>query len=269
MSFLRPALVVAHAVLCIAGASTLQAQISRSSSRRIARGTFVEFYRGADGAARRVTVQPFRIDAYPVTNTRFLEFVRANPRWQRSRVPSVFADSQYLRGWEGDESLSADIGEQPVTFVSWFAARAYCDSVGGHLPTETQWEYVGRAGERSRDESSRPESVRQILAWYSQPATATLTAVGRRPPNVWGVYDLHGLIWEWVDDFNASMVGSDSRERGDRALDRFCGGASVGASDVTDYASFMRYAFRSSLRASFTIHNLGFRCVYDEEQERR
>jgi formylglycine-generating enzyme required for sulfatase activity len=74
---------------------------------------------------------------------------------------------------------------------------------------------------------------------------------------------LHGLVWEWVADFNTAMVTGDAR--GDTGLDRqlFCGSGSQGARDVQNYPAFMRYAFRSSLKASYCVHNLGFRCAKD------
>ena len=84
-------------------------------------------------------------------------------------------------------------------------------------------------------------------------------------PNVQGVYDMHGLIWEWVEDFNASIMTGESRA--DVALDRnlFCGGGSASAADPGDYAAFMRYAFRGSLQAKYTIRNLGFRCAKERK----
>jgi formylglycine-generating enzyme required for sulfatase activity len=81
------------------------------------------------------------------------------------------------------------------------------------------------------------------------------------------VHDLHGLVWEWVLDFNGAMLGTDARKSGDRDRITVCGGGSVAASDTTDYASFMRVAFRSSLRADYTTHNLGFRCAADERRD--
>jgi formylglycine-generating enzyme len=74
---------------------------------------------------------------------------------------------------------------------------------------------------------------------------------------------MHGLIWEWVYDFGASLVASDSREKGDAQQNRFCGTSGADAQNPSDYASFMRVAFRSSLQASFTTARLGFRCAAD------
>ena len=71
------------------------------------------------------------------------------------------------------------------------------------------------------------------------------------------------LVWEWTDDFNSIMTTSDSRtaEFDDKGL--FCASAATSTTDVLNYASFMRYAFRSSLKANYTVGNLGFRCAKD------
>ena len=90
-----------------------------------------------------------------------------------------------------------------------------------------------------------------------------LERVGVGRTNYWGVHDLHGLVWEWVADFNTAMVTGDAR--GDTGLDRqlFCGSGSVGARDPGNFTAFMRYGLRSSLKADYCIHNLGFRCAKD------
>ena len=88
-----------------------------------------------------------------------------------------------------------------------------------------------------------------------------MPAAGSGEPNRLGLRDLHGLVWEWVEDFNAALVTPESRS--DPALEKnlFCGAGSLSADDKTAYFTFLRTAFRSSLRASYTLPNLGFRCA--------
>ncbi len=251
---LAPSLVLTLALVPLPLAAQRATQLHRVEGAR-----FVPFYSGSTG--QPVDVATFEMDEHAVTNADYLAFVTATPRWRRTQIARLFADAQYLSHWAGDSELGASARpEQPVTFVSWYAARAYCRAQGERLPTEAEWELAAQADEHQRDAHRDPAFVARILDFYTRPHGAT-GDVGQSAPNVYGIRDLHGLVWEWVDDFNASMVSADDRARGDAQASRFCGGASLGAADVADYAAFMRYAFRSSLRASYTVHNLGFRCV--------
>lgn len=208
-----------------------------------------------------VEVAAFYLDVYPVSNAQFLEFVRANPRWRRSRVAAIFADDGYLHQWAGDLDPGSARPNAPVTNVSWFAARAYAEWRGARLPLTAEWEYAGAMAPQDNPDAEHSETTRRILEWYSRPTPEVLGDVGQGFVNTYGIHDMHGLIWEWVDDFSAALVNGDSR--GDTDLERnlFCGAAATRAADVNDYAAFMRYGFRSSLKAGFCIKNLGFRCA--------
>ena len=209
-------------------------------------------------------VKSFCLDILPVTNGDFLEFVRANPRWQRSQVKRIFADESYLKNWAADLDLGSNAPAcAPVTDVSWFAAKAYAQWKGKRLPTVAEWEWAASASSTQTNGEQDIEFKRQVLKWYCTPATAKLSPVGLGQTNLWGVYDLHGLVWEWVTDFNSALLTGGAQ--GDTGLDRrlFCGGGAQGAADVQDYPAFMRYAFRSSLKAEYCVHNLGFRCAKD------
>ncbi len=218
----------------------------------------------AEADPKEIPVKSFRLDVLPVTNGDFLEFVRANPPWQRSRVKHLFADEAYLMNWTSDlDSGTNAPANVPVTQVSWFAAKAYARWKGKRLPTVAEWEYAAAASPTRPDGQNDSEFKRQVLKWYSTLGSAELAAVGSGRTNFWGVYDLHGLVWEWVADFNTAMVTGDAR--GDMGLDRqlFCGSGAQGAKDVGNFPAFMRYGFRSSLQANYCVPNLGFRCAKD------
>ena len=87
-----------------------------------------------------------------------------------------------------------------------------------------------------------------------------LPAVGG-PPNVYGVRDLHGLVWEWVDDFNALFISGDSRTQGDPDRQQFCGAGAISIVGRDSYAVLMRVALLSSLNAADSTSSLGFRCA--------
>jgi formylglycine-generating enzyme len=209
-------------------------------------------------------VNSIYLDCKPVTNDDYLTFVRARPEWQKSRVRRLFADDQYLVHWQSDLEFGASVDPQsPVTRVSWFAARAYARWQGKRLPTIAEWEYAAVASARNADGTTDRDFRAALQKIYTSPSPLQLPQAGAGSPNYYGLYDMHGLVWEWVSDFNTSMVTGDAR--GDTGLERqlYCGSGAQGAKDITDFAAFMRYAFRSSLQAPYTVPNLGFRCAKD------
>ncbi len=212
---------------------------------------------------KEVDVSSFYLDRFPVTNLELNAFLAANAQYRKSKILPLFAESRYLQSWKSD-LLSSDelrtVGNRPATEVSWFVARRYCQAKGKRLPTITEWEYAG--------DVTNPEVLSQLLAWYAKTGDWELDAVGRQKPNIFGVYDMHGLIWEWVEDFNAVMISTDSRSKGDRTVGLFCGAGSINATDSKEYATFMRYGFRSGLRGDYCLKTLGFRCALDVGKEK-
>jgi len=229
----------------------------------ISGGVYTPLY-GAKKDSITVKVEPFYMDKYPVTNAQFLEFVKKNPKWQRSKMKNLFADKNYLSNWKSDSELGEKVlPNSPVTNISWFAAKAYCKYYKKRLPSVAEWELVAKASAAKPDGSQDPNYIKQILEWYSRPTPEKIPQIGLRGKNYWGVFDLHGLVWEWTSDFFSALVTGESR--GDSGLERnlFCGSGSVNASDFKNYPAFMRFAFRSSLKANYATNNLGFRCVRD------
>ncbi len=214
-----------------------------------------------DADKEPASIAPFALRVTPVTQTEFLAFTRANPEWQRDTIARTFADTGYLKDWSATQSLgNAATGQQPVVNVSWFAAQAFCEAEGARLPTWQEWEYAAAADATRRDARGDPAWRSRILNWYARPATKALPDVGSQA-NVYGVRDLHGLIWEWVDDFNALLVSPDSRSRDDPDKLKFCGAGAISLQDRENYAVLMRIALLSSLSASDSTSSLGFRCA--------
>ncbi|MGQ0799085.1 MAG: formylglycine-generating enzyme family protein [Pseudomarimonas sp.] len=209
-----------------------------------------------------VQVAPFELQRRPVSNAEFLAFVKQHPSWQRGRAPVIFAESRYLELWSGPLELGNKVTpEQPVVQVSWFAAQAYCESLDARLPTWSEWEYAAAADATRADARSDPAWRERILAWYSVPSGTALPAVGQTPADVHGVQDLHGLVWEWVEDYSSMLVSGDNREQGDPDQLRFCGAGALSMDDRENYAVLMRVAMLSALEGHDTTRNLGFRCA--------
>lgn len=224
----------------------------------IKEGSFVPLY----GATEKtpVSVKSFYIDVYPVTNSEFLVFIKKNPSYSKSKIKGIFADKSYLSYWKSDFDFGNSNPKAPVTNVSWFAAKKYCECQGKRLPTMDEWEYVAMADEKKIDARTKAEFNKYILTWYEKTKTYE-NPIGKTFKNYWGVYDMHGLVWEWTSDFNSIFLSGESRKDKNDDKNLFCGGASVNASDLMDYAAFMRYAFRGSLKAQYSTRNLGFRCA--------
>ncbi|HLU04887.1 MAG TPA: formylglycine-generating enzyme family protein [Advenella sp.] len=225
----------------------------------------------------KVRVKPFRLDVAPVTNASFAAFVATHPSWAVQRVSSLFAEPRYLRHWAVRERRQSQPAVQdaqrPVVNVSWFAARAYCSAQGKRLPTIAEWEFAGRASAGAADGTREKDYVQRILDWYAQPAGKPLPDVMQSRPNFWGVHDMHGVIWEWTQDFNASQQQANQSNFQRLTINGrtvtvdvgpFCGVGAASVADPSDYAAFMRYSFRSSLKATFVLDTLGFRCAADD-----
>lgn len=246
------------------GAPTARCEeVGHSGMALIPAGTYEPQLRSKD-EPEQVAVAAFWLDARPVTNAEFLEFVRSHPQWRRSRVSPLFADRAYLANWAADLELGDHLPpEAPVVRVSWFAARAFAKAHGKRLPTTAEWERAAAVGFSQDDGATEPGFSGAILNWLARPTPDPLPKVGQGRPNLFGAYDLHGLVWEWVDDFNTAMTTGESRA--DTGLERnlFCGAGAAGARNLNDYPAFMRAGLRSSIRANYAVPNLGFRCARD------
>lgn len=226
----------------------------------VKKGSYVPLYGTAD--KKPVEVQSFYLDVFPVTNQNYLEFLKQNKAFSKSQVKRIFADKSYLNYWKSDFDYGDAKSNSPVTNVSWYAAKKYCESKGKRLATMDEWEYAAMSDAKTFDARTKKSYNQYILNWYETPRTYN-NEVGSTFKNFWGVYDMHGLVWEWTSDFNSIFLSGESRkDKGDDG-NLFCGGASVNASDLMNYAAFMRYAFRGSMKAAYTGRNLGFRCARD------
>jgi formylglycine-generating enzyme required for sulfatase activity len=103
----------------------------------------------------------------------------------------------------------------PVVYVSWNDCQAFLTAINGlglgqfRLPTEAEWEYACRAGTDTRWSFGNDSAALGDYAWYSTNSGNVAKIVGQKLPNSFGLYDMHGNVWEWVQDwYHSNYVGA-------------------------------------------------------------
>ncbi len=215
-----------------------------------------------------VTLDAFGLGRYPVTVGDFRRFVDATAYQTEAERQggACVLDGSVWRGkpdvnWRNPYFPQAD--SHPVVCISWNDAVAYCKWLSAQtgaqysLPTEAEWEYACRASSDTAYCFGDDEQLLDDYAWYATNAGGGTHPVGQKRANTWGLCDMHGNVWEWVQDWygayskepqnnpSGPKSGSDRVSRG--------GGWYVGAGDCCS-------AFRSYWRVpGFRGDDLGFR----------
>ena len=133
-----------------------------------------------------VTIKPFWLGRYPITNAQYRSFLQANPN---VKEPAYWANRRFNQD------------QQPVVGVTWEEALKFCNWVGGRLPSEAEWEYACRAGTATSFHWGDDVAQAAEYAWFGEDWQKGSThAVGEKQPNPWGLQDMIGNVWEWVQD---------------------------------------------------------------------
>ena len=145
-----------------------------------------------------VFVNNFYIDKFEVTNGRYLEFVKAT----NHRIPQNPKNAT-RNLWQGDDH-SESLADRPVINVDWADANAYCQWAGKRLPTEAEWEKAAKGTADRRFPWGNVEPTNKHLNFNQQwIGEKTLMPVGSYElgKSPFGVYDMAGNVWEWVNDW--------------------------------------------------------------------
>lgn len=146
----------------------------------------------------------------------------------------------------------------PVVNINWFDAYVFSKWINCSLPTEAEWELA--SGKQEKGHWCCKESELCHYAWYSENSEGLVHEVARKHPNKWGVYDMHGNIWEWVlDDYDEEYYKySDMENPCCLKLGQYksCRGGSIHA-----FSEMCRSEFRYYEPPNFKAGDLGFRVV--------
>jgi formylglycine-generating enzyme required for sulfatase activity len=216
-----------------------------------------------------VTIGPFYLDRYEVTNTRFKKFIDKHPQWQKAKIASNLQNGKYLQNWLGNDFPKGK-ENYPIVFVSWYAAVAYCQAQGKRLPTEAEWEFAARGGLSDKAFPWGDEPADKTRANYGASGFGAAVKVGSYRPNGYGLYDMAGNVWEYLADEWAKypdagaglmepIAGGDLFDRGDSYLNvksrRVIRGGSWGGSPIN-----LRVTYRDSHPVDGAGNHVGFRC---------
>ena len=230
------------------------------------------------GVVHDVHVDAFYISKHEITNRQWKKFVDANPEWRKGKVKSELANDNYLEHWENN-TYPGDKADHPVVWVSWFAAKAYCEWAGGRLGTEAEWEKAargtdgrvypwGREWDRSKCNSAcfwakkdipDQNALRKWRAAEGKGLKTGTMKVGSFPAGAspYGALDMAGNVREWTSSMHKDYPydAQDGREDpSDAGFGRVVRG---GAWHMT--AGLCRAARRSGSAPTYCLHVIGLR----------
>jgi formylglycine-generating enzyme required for sulfatase activity len=207
-----------------------------------------------DAPPHEVTVSAFYIDKYLATQEQYEKLMGDNPsRWKGKTNP--VEQMRWSDAVRFCNARSEAEGLEPCYDLNTW--KCNFDATGYRLPTEAEWEYACRAGTTTAYFFGDDESKLKAYAWYQDNSGGRPRPVGQKPANPWGLYDMHGNVWEWCSDwYGAYQEGSVTNPQGpSRGSVHVFRGGSMGD---------LQYHLRSSYRIPWKdigAYFTGFRVV--------
>lgn len=215
---------------------------------------------------KRVQLSEFRIDRSEASLASFQAFAMG-PAWSDDRFWSSEGRlwrAAHPTGAGPTARASGRATDHPVVAVTFYEAEAYCASAGGALPTEAQWE---RAACGVEPRPAPPADGSGVAWWFEEgkhgnlEGVATHATTAASPPNVFGVLDMYGNVWEWTrDTYRAD--GYASLEPVDPVSTVASPWRTVRGGSYMNLPSYARCSHREPVRPEEPRLTVGFRCVY-------
>ena len=214
--------------------------------------------------SHEVTVSGFAMSIYEITNEQYAAFLNAEGNQEEGGRTWYQPDLGRIEQQGTRFVVTAGYEDHPVVAVSWYGARAYARWLSAQtgdtyrLPTEAEWEYAARGGEKGAQENFRYAGSNDIdaVAWYDGNSDGRTHPVGQKQPNQLGLYDMSGNVWEWVADwFGEYPANAQTDPTGPAAgIYRILRGGSW-----NDVPRFSRTAYRDSASSIYSNLSVGFR----------
>ncbi len=212
-----------------------------------------------------VRLNAYYMDKYEVTAKDYIKFVTEtasnHPEWMK---PNGKFDIK-----TGKEDFYAHLSkmlakdEYPIVGVSWKNAKAYCKWKGKRLPTEAEWEIAARAKTKTKYYFGNDESKANDYSWNETNSAKNIHSIGQKKPNSFDLYDMHGNVWEWVNDIydrNFYRISPRMNPKGPGKGNEYVIRGGSWAFDMD--------SARCGNRASYSHANddIGFRCAVSEKE---
>jgi formylglycine-generating enzyme required for sulfatase activity len=174
---------------------------------RVSAGTFTMGDGRADETPHTVTVSAFLIDRYPVTQALYEQVMGVNPS-KRKDPKAPVERTQWTDAVRFCNACSERDGLTPCyDLTTW---ECHFDADGYRLPTEAEWEYACRAGGTGKYCFGDDERELPHYAWLKPHSQGKPHPVGQTRPNAWGLFDMHGNVWQWCNDWYAETYYAES-----------------------------------------------------------
>ncbi len=210
----------------------------------------------------KVAVSDFYMDKYEVTNEQFCQFLNEKNNQVEGGVEwlEISSDDCKIEQRGNQYIPRSGYAGHPVVGVNWYGANAYAEWAGKRLPTEAEWEYAARGGNKSQGYKYSGSNAAGSVAWYADNSGGKNHPVGTRQPNELGLYDMSGNVWEWCADWYGNDYYSNSPSANPT-------GPASGAARMLRGGSWssrihsVRCAYRGYRVPLYRYSSYGFRCV--------